>query len=62
MSSMDAESSESFPGNSDKSVDHSHGDPQTVGFSHGTFWVFLRNKFNSFFLKISLEMVQRFVK
>ncbi|VDO31196.1 unnamed protein product [Onchocerca flexuosa] len=36
MSSMDAESSESFPGNSDKSTDHSHGDPQAVGFSHAS--------------------------
>ncbi|CAG9537883.1 unnamed protein product, partial [Cercopithifilaria johnstoni] len=33
---MDAESSESFPGNSDKSVDHSHGDPQVVGFSRAS--------------------------
>uniref|UniRef100_A0A0R3S0D1 Btz domain-containing protein n=1 Tax=Elaeophora elaphi TaxID=1147741 RepID=A0A0R3S0D1_9BILA len=37
MSSMDAEPSESFPGNSDKSVDHSHDDPQAVGFSHDSF-------------------------
>ncbi|KAL3985814.1 hypothetical protein ACH3XW_40195 [Acanthocheilonema viteae] len=33
---MDAESSESFPGNSDKSVDHSRSDPQAVGFSHAS--------------------------
>uniref|UniRef100_A0A8R1XPJ5 Uncharacterized protein n=1 Tax=Onchocerca volvulus TaxID=6282 RepID=A0A8R1XPJ5_ONCVO len=33
---MDGESSESFPGNSDKSADHSHGNPQAVGFSHAS--------------------------
>ncbi|EJD76615.1 hypothetical protein LOAG_16491 [Loa loa] len=36
MSSMDAEPPESFPGNSDKSVDHSHDEPQAVGFSHAS--------------------------
>uniref|UniRef100_A0A1I8EGL3 Uncharacterized protein n=1 Tax=Wuchereria bancrofti TaxID=6293 RepID=A0A1I8EGL3_WUCBA len=36
MSSMDAESSESFPGNSEKSVDRSRSDPQVVGFSNVT--------------------------
>ncbi|EJW88885.1 hypothetical protein WUBG_00202 [Wuchereria bancrofti] len=36
MSSMDAESSESFPGNSEKSVDRSRSDPQVVGFSNAS--------------------------